>query len=64
MKSEVKTKKKGLHPKIYVNFDELWGEATKTNGVRCKIYEKTLLAHEFWSDNQYFGSLRPRIALQ
>ena len=62
-KSEVKTKKKGLYPKIYGNFHEFWGETTKTNGIYCKIYEKTVLAREFWGDNQYFGNLRPRTAL-
>ena len=25
---------------------------------------ETVLAHEFWGDNQYLGSLRPRTALQ
>ena len=66
-KSEVKTKnkrKKGLPPKIYANFYEFWGEITKINGLYCKVYEKTTLAHKFWGNNQYFGSLRPRIALQ
>ena len=29
----------------------------------CKICEKTVFAHEFWGDNQYFGSLSPRTAL-
>ena len=57
-------RKNGLGPQIYANFYEFWGEATETNGVYCKIYEKTVLAHEFWGDNQYFGSLSPRIALQ
>ena len=28
------------------------------------MYKKIVLAHEFWSDKQYFGSLRPRTALQ
>ena len=56
--------KKGFRTQIYAIFYEFWGEATKTNGVFCKIFEKTVLAHEFWGDNQYFGSLRPRIALQ
>ena len=26
--------------------------------------QKTVLAHEFWGDNQFFGSLRSRTALQ
>ena len=30
---------------------------------RRKIYENTVLAHEFWGDNQYFESLRRRTAL-
>ena len=42
-----KNHKKGLHLKIYANFHEFWGEAAKTNGLHCKIYEKTVLAHEF-----------------
>ena len=29
-----------------------------------KTAKKTVLAHEFWGDNQYLGSLRPRTALQ
>ena len=33
-------------------------------GLYCKICEKTVLAHEFWGDNKYFGSLKPRTALQ
>ena len=28
------------------------------------MYKKTVLAHEFWGDNQYLGSLRPRTAVQ
>ena len=51
--SEVKTKK-GLPPKICPSFHKSWGEATKAIGVYCKIYEKTVLAHEFQGDNQYF----------
>ena len=53
--SEVKTKK-GLPPKICANFHKSWDEATKAVGVYCKIYEKTVLAHEFQGDNQYFSS--------
>ena len=30
----------------------------------AKSTKKTVLAHEFWGDNQYFRSFRPRIALQ
>ena len=64
--SEMKTEKKknGLYPKIYANSPKFWDEATKTKGVYSKICLKTVLAHEFCGDNQYFGSLRPRIALQ
>ena len=39
----------------------------KTTNKRVFIAKsppKAGLAHEFWSDNQYFGSLRPRTALQ
>ena len=61
---EDQTKKKNLRPQTYVNFHELWGEATETNRVYCEISEKTVLAHEFWGDIQYFGSLRPQTALQ
>ena len=53
--SEVETKKKSLRPQTYVNFHEFWGKATKTNRVYCKISERTVLAHEFWGDIQYFG---------
>ena len=43
--SEVKTKqkKKNLRPQTYVNFHELWGEATETNRVYCEISEKPFL---------------------
>ena len=50
--SEVKTKKKGLRPQTYVNFHEFWSEATKTNRVYCKMYEKNVLTHEFWCDHR------------
>ena len=40
-----------------------WKPQTKM-GPYCKIYKKTILAHEFWGDNQYFQSLRPRTAFQ
>ena len=36
----------------------------KKKGLYSKISEKTVFAHEFWDDNQYFGSYRPRTALQ
>ena len=39
-----------------MTFHEFWGEATETNRVSCEIYEKTVLAHEFSGDIQYFGS--------
>ena len=35
----------------------------KLNPYR-KICKKTVRAHEFWGDIKYFGSLRPRTALQ
>ena len=40
-----------------------WKPQTKM-GPYCKIYKKAILAHEFWGDNQYFQSLRPRTAFQ
>ena len=36
----------------------------KKGGLYRKICEKALLAHAFWGDNHYFGSTRPRTALQ
>ena len=36
----------------------------KKIGLHYKICEKTVLAHEFWGDYQYLGSLKPRNALQ
>ena len=44
-------------------FHEFRGETTKKD-LYHKICEKTVLAQEFWSYNQYLGSLRPRTALQ
>ena len=38
--SEVKTKKKDLHPKIYANFYEFWGEATKKTVFIAKSIRK------------------------
>ena len=40
------------------------GVKQQKKGLYCKICEKTVLAHEFWGDNKYFGSLKPRTALQ
>ena len=36
----------------------------RNSGLYCKNCENTVLAHEFWGDNQYFGSLSLRTALQ
>ena len=33
-------------------------------GLHRKIYEKTIIAHEYWVDDEYFGGLRPQTALQ
>ena len=57
-KSGVKTQKKGVHLKKCANFDDFWGEIIKTKRFYCKIYQRTVLAYEFWGDIQYFGSLR------
>ena len=63
--SWVKTKcrKNGPHLKKCANFHEIWGETTK-KGTFSQNLQKTVLAHEFLGDNQYFGSLRPQTALQ
>ena len=37
---------------------------TTKKGTLLQNLQLTVLAHEFWGDNQYFGSLRPRTALQ
>ena len=55
---------KGLQLKKYTNFHDFWGGTTKKKGIYCKICKKTVLAQEFWGDNQYFESTRPRFALQ
>ena len=60
---KTRTKKKHLHLKNCANFHELWGETTK-KGSLLQNLQKTVLAHEFWGDNQYLRSLRPRTALQ
>ena len=66
--SAVRTKKKKKKMvfilEIVANFHEFWGETTKKMGPHCKICKKNVLAHEFWGDDHYFGSLRPRTALQ
>ena len=36
----------------------------KQMGPHCLICKKTVLAHKFWDDNQYLGSLKPRTVLQ
>ena len=36
----------------------------KKGSLLQNLQKKTVLAHEFWGDNQYLGSLRPRTALQ
>ena len=40
------------------------GVKPQKKGLYHKISEKTVLAHKFWGDNKYLGTLRPRIALQ
>ena len=55
--------KKGLHLKKCANFHELRGETTKKESLLQNL-QKTVLAHEFWGDNQYLGSLRSLTALQ
>ena len=42
---------------------EIWGKDQKKRSYH-KICKKTVLSHEFWGDNQYLGSLRPRTARQ
>ena len=36
----------------------------KQKGLYYKICKKTALAHKFWGDNPYLGSIRPRTVLQ
>ena len=57
--SEVKIQKKALHLKKCANFHQLRSKTTK-KGLYYKSAKKTVLAHEFWGDNQYLGSLRAR----
>ena len=46
---------------IFTNY----GVKPQKKGLYYKICKKTVLAHEFWGNNQYYlGSLRPRTALQ
>ena len=52
--------KKALHLKKCANFRM----KQKKKDLYYKICKKTVLAHEFWSDNQYLGSLRLQTALQ
>ena len=61
--SRVKTKKKALHLKKCANFYKFRSETTRIKDLYYKICKKTVLVHEFWGDNQYLGSLRPRTAL-
>ena len=63
MNSEVKTKKGFLY-KICAKFHNFRDEDHKKGALHCEICEKTVLAHEYWVDDQYFGGLRPRSALQ
>ena len=55
--------KKGLHLEICADFHEFRGETTKKR-VSITKSKKTVLAHEFWGDNQCLGSPRPWTALQ
>ena len=57
-------KKKALHLKKCANFHEVRGETTKKKIFITKSAKKIGLAHEFWGNNQYLGSLRLRTALQ
>ena len=43
---------------------EFWGENQKKKDFHRKISKKAVLAHKYWVDNQYFGGLRPKTALQ
>ena len=40
------------------------GVKPQKKGPYYKICKKAVLSHEFWGNNQYLGSLRPRTALQ
>ena len=68
--SEVKTKKKKERKKAFIpkNARIIMNSSVKPQKQTvfnyCKTYEKTVLAHEFWGDTQYFVSLGPRTALQ
>ena len=65
--SAVKIKKKdSLHLRNCCDFPRVLGWNHKKNGFSLQNLQKTVLAHEFWGggDDHYFGSLRPRIALQ
>ena len=45
-------------------FLEFESKDKKKNGLYHRICEKSVLAHGFWIDGQYFESLRPRTVLQ
>ena len=62
-KSGTKTKKK-VFVSLYARISTNSGVKPQKKGLYCKICEKTVLAHEFCGDNQYFGSFRPQTPLQ
>ena len=45
-------------------FPEFESKDKKKNGLHRRVCKKSVLAHNFWGDDQYFGGLRPRTALQ
>ena len=62
--SGVKTKKRKKKTILKTaRISTSWGETRKKRVFIAKS-KKTVLAYEFWDDNQYFGSLRHRTALQ
>ena len=63
--SGVKTKKRFFISKTAPIFTNSWVKPQKKGSLLQNLQKKkTVLAHDFWGDNQYFGSFRPRTALQ
>ena len=60
--SGVNTKKSSSSQKMR-KFLRIPGRNYKKRGSLLQNLQKTVFAYEFWGDNQYLGSLRPRIAL-
>ena len=56
--SGMKTKQKGLHSKVC----EFWGDDQKKKEFLLQNLQQTVLAHEYWVNDQYFGDVKFRTA--